>query len=105
MAQTITTQAQATTTQAHAMTAQENRDVVLRPHQQVTTMASHLRNITRMNPLTFYRSKGEEDSQELIDEVYKILFAMGLSTSEKFELATYQLNDVAQTLYVHWRDN
>ncbi|TMW86704.1 hypothetical protein EJD97_020980 [Solanum chilense] len=34
--------------------------------------------------------------QEFIDEVYKILLAMGLSTSEKAELATYQLKDVAQ---------
>ena len=30
---------------------------------------------------------------------------MKLSTSEKVELATYQLKDVVQALYVHWRDN
>ncbi|XP_069151788.1 uncharacterized protein [Solanum lycopersicum] len=30
---------------------------------------------------------------------------MGLSTSEKVELTTYQLKDVAQTLYVQWREN
>ena len=30
---------------------------------------------------------------------------MGLSTSEKAELATYQLKDVAQTWFVQWRDN
>ena len=30
---------------------------------------------------------------------------MGLSISEKAELATYQLKDVAQTWYVQWRDN
>ena len=30
---------------------------------------------------------------------------MGLTTSEKAELATYQLKDVAQTWYVQWRDN
>ena len=30
---------------------------------------------------------------------------MGLSTCEKVELATYQLNDVAQAWYVQWRDN
>ena len=30
---------------------------------------------------------------------------MGVSISEKAELATYQLKDVAQTWYVQWRDN
>ena len=30
---------------------------------------------------------------------------MGLSTSEKVELATYQLKVVSQTWYVQWRDN
>ena len=58
-----------------------------------------------MNPPTFYGSKVDEDPQEFIDEVYKILYAMGVSSSEKAELATYQLKDVAQTWYVQWRDN
>ena len=56
-----------------------------------------------MNPPTFYGSKVDEDPQEFIDEVYKILYAMGVSSSEKAELDTYQLKDVAQTLYVQWR--
>ena len=30
---------------------------------------------------------------------------MGLSTSEKVELATYKLNDVVLAWYVQWRDN
>ena len=30
---------------------------------------------------------------------------MGLYTSEKAELETYQLKDVAETWYVQWRDN
>ena len=53
-----------------------------------------------MNPPTFYGSKVEEDPQEFINKVYKILLAMGLSTSEKAELATYQLKDVAQAWFV-----
>ena len=68
-------------------------------------MASRLRDLARMNPPTFYESKVEENPQEFIDEVFKILLAMGLSTSEKAELATYQLKDVAQAWYVQWRDN
>ena len=78
------------------MRSQPNREVVPRPHQQVTTMDSHLRDFTRMNPPTFYGSKVDEDLQEFINEVSKILLAMGLCTSEKAELATYQLKDVAQ---------
>ena len=53
-----------------------------------------------MNPPTSYGSKFEEDPQVFIDEIYKILLAMGLSTSEKVELATYQLKDMAQVWYV-----
>ena len=68
-------------------------------------MASRLRDFTRMNPPTFYQSKVEEDPQEFIDEIYKILHVMGLITSEKDDLDTYQLKDVAQICYVQWRDN
>ena len=42
----------------------------------------------------------EVDLQEFIDEIYKIIYAMWLTTSEKAELATYQLKVVSQTLYV-----
>ena len=58
-----------------------------------------------MNPPTFYGSKVDKDPQEFIDETYTILYVIGLTTSEKVNLATYQLKDVAQTLYVKWRDN
>ena len=68
-------------------------------------MSSRLRDFTRMNPPTFYGSKVDEDPQEFIDEVSKILLSMGLSACEKAELATYQLKDVAQAWYVQWRDN
>ncbi|TMW85548.1 hypothetical protein EJD97_022970 [Solanum chilense] len=87
------------------MTAQANRQVVPRENQHMSTMVSRLRDFTRMNPPTLYRSKVDEDPQEFIDETYKILYAMGLTTSEKAELATYKLKDVAQTWYVQWRDD
>ena len=58
-----------------------------------------------MNPPIFYGSKVDEDLQEFIDEVYKIHLAIGLTTSEKYELSTYKLKGVAQIWYVHWRDN
>ena len=83
MDQAMTTQAQAATVQAQAMMAQGNRDVSLRPHQQVTTMASRLRNFTRMNPPTFYGPKVDEDPPKFLDEVYKVLHDMGVTSSEK----------------------
>ena len=87
------------------MTAQANRKVVPYHHQQVTMMASCLRDFTRMKSSTFYWSKVEEESKEFIDEFYKILYALGLTTSKKAKLSTYQLKDVAQTWYIQWRDN
>ena len=87
------------------MMAQANRQVVQRPNQQVTTMVAHLRDFSRMNPPIFYGSKVAKDPYKFIYEIYNILYAVGLSNSQKSELATYQLKYVAQTWYVQWRDN
>ena len=67
MDQAMTTQARASTVQAQTMTDQANRDVAPRPNQQVTTMASHLRDFTQMNPPAIYGSKVDEDPQKLHD--------------------------------------
>ena len=75
MSQDMTTQAQAAMVQAQAMTAQANRYVAPMVHEQ--TMDCGLRDLTRMSPPIFYRSKADEDPQELIDEVYKILCSRG----------------------------
>ena len=53
----------------------------------------------------FFGSKLNEDPQDFLDEIYKILYVMGVSSIEKDELASYQLKDVSQTWYVQWRDN
>ena len=68
-------------------------------------MASFLSDFTRMNPPTFNGSKVDEEPQEFLDEVCKVLYAMEVTSSEKAELASYQLKDVAQTCFVQWRDN
>ena len=68
-------------------------------------MASRLRDFMRMNPPMFFGSKVYEDPQDFIDEVYNILFSMGVSTIAKAELAAYQLKDVAQTWYNQRKDN
>ena len=93
------------TPQAQDITAQANREVVPRENQHASTMASRLRDFMRMNPLIFHESEVDEDPQFCLDEVSKILFAMGVSTTEKAELAAYQLNDVAQTWYNQWKDS
>ena len=56
-------------------------------------------------PSTLYGSKVDEDPQKFSDEVYKVLYAMGVTSTGKVELASYKLKDLAQTLYVQWRNN
>ena len=55
----------------------------------VGTTATRVRDSTRMNPPEFHGSKVEEDPQEFIDEVYKVLMIMGVTPVEKAELAVY----------------
>ncbi|XP_069150162.1 uncharacterized protein [Solanum lycopersicum] len=97
--------AQAITMQAQAMTAQVNRQDVLRENPPVRNIADRLRDFTRMNPPIFIGAKTSEDPQEFIDELHKILVAMGATDIEKAELASYQLKDVAQTWCKMWRDS
>ena len=77
MEKAISTKVQAMTVKVQAITTQPNRKIAPYPHQQVTTMASCLRDFTRMNPPIFYWSN--EYPQEFIDEVYMILYAMAVS--------------------------
>ena len=58
----------------------------------------------RMNPLMLLGSKVDKDHHDFLDEVYKIFFAMGVSTMEKSKLAAYQLKDVVHTWYNLWKD-
>ena len=88
MDQAMTSQEQAAMIQAQAMTAQANGEVAPRVHQQVSTAVSGLRDFTRMNSPTFYGSKVYKYPKEFIDEVYKILYVMGVYTSEKVDWAT-----------------
>ncbi|WMV58293.1 hypothetical protein MTR67_051678 [Solanum verrucosum] len=69
----------------------------------VGTTTSSVRGFTRMNPLEFYGSKVEEDTQEFIDEVYKVLAIMGVTPVEKEELASYQLKGVSKIWFNQWK--
>ncbi|XP_049414610.1 uncharacterized protein LOC125877324 [Solanum stenotomum] len=77
------------------MTGQDNRDIGT--HVNSTTF--RLRDFVRMNPPKFLVSKVREDPQEFMDEVYKRLDAMGVTSVEKAELAAYRLKDVAQVWF------
>ena len=91
--------AQAITTQALPITAQANMKDVPRENQHATTMVSRLRDFTKMNPSMFFGYKVDDDPQDFLDEVYNILFAMGVGIIEKAELVAYQLKYLAQTWY------
>ena len=42
-----------------------------------------------MNSLMFFESKVNDDPKDFPDEVYKILYAMGVNSNKKDELASY----------------
>ena len=58
-------------------------------------MADRLRDFTRMNPHILKGSKTIKDPQAIVDKVHNILVAMGATNTEKVELSSYQLKDVA----------
>ena len=49
----------------------------------------------RMNPHTFHDTKVNVDPQRIIDEVFKVVDAMGVTPIEIAELASYQLKNVS----------
>ncbi|XP_049389639.1 uncharacterized protein LOC125854160 [Solanum stenotomum] len=68
-------------------------------------MASRLRDFVRMNPPVFLGSMVGENHQEFLDELCKIVNAMGMNSREKPELASYQLKDDAQVWFTQWKSS
>ena len=56
-----------------------------------------------MNPLEFYGFKLNEDPQDFIEEIFKIFDIMGVASSEKAELAAYQLKGLPQIWFNQWK--
>ena len=67
-------------------------------------MISRIIDFVRMNPPIFLGSMVGEDPQEFLNEVYKVLSAMGVAFREKVELDSYQSREVAQVWYTLWKD-
>ena len=86
-------------TLARAMMAQVNTEVGPRMNDLESTMTSRLRDFVGMNPPTFLDTKVGEDPQAFVDEVYKIVHSMGVTSRKKEELAPYQLNEFSQVWY------
>ena len=59
------------------------------------TPASRMGDFIRMNPPTLHVTEVDEKQQGLIDEVFKVEDATGVTPREKVETETYQLKDVA----------
>ena len=91
----MTTQVQSITTQVQDMKDNANREFGPHVNKNASTMASRLRDFSRMNFSVFFGSKFGEDPQDFLNEVYKILFSMGVTSIEKAELVVYQHKDVA----------
>ena len=68
-------------------------------------MNSMLREFVIMNSPTFLGSKVEEDAQEFLDGVYKVLSAIRVASGGKAKLGSHQLRNVSQVWYTQWRYN
>ena len=75
---------EASLTLARALTTHENMGISPRV------------NVVRMNPPIFVGSKVWKNPQEFLDEMYKIVHVVVVTSKEKEELASYQLKDVTQ---------
>ncbi|WMV18676.1 hypothetical protein MTR67_012061 [Solanum verrucosum] len=72
------------------MASQANSEVVVPVNPNMGKTTSRVRDFSRINPPKFHGSEVEEDPQEFIDEVYKVLMIIGVTPVEKRELAVIQ---------------
>ena len=87
------------TTLAQSMAAQNERPPVISANPVANPKTARVWDFTRMNPPSFHGSKSDEDPQEFIDQVQKVIDIMVLTSIESAKLAAYQLHDVAYTWF------
>ena len=90
---------------AQALTAQSNREVVATENPIGGMGAQKIRELLRINPPEFSAYKVEEDPNRFINEVYKTLAIMGLTSRDKVKIVACQLKDVTQIYYEKWKDS
>ncbi len=66
---------------------------------------SRIREFLGMNPPSFMGLSTTEDLENFIKELKKIFDVMYVADTERVELATYQLKDVAQVWFTQWKSN
>ena len=88
-----------------ALTTHVNVGMEPRVNVVESTQTSRLKDFFRMNPPIFRGSKVGEDNHEFLDEVYKILYSIGVTPREKAKFDSYQVKDVVQLWYTQWKDN
>ena len=81
------------------MDAQNERPPVIPANPMANPKEARVWDFTRMNPPSFHGSKSDEDPQEFIDQVPKVIDIMGVTSIESAELASYQLQDVDYDWY------
>ena len=75
---------QAIISQEKDIKAQSTREGAPRENPDVSNIASSLRDFTRIrNLLVYFMSKTNDDPQEFVDEVHKILCSMGVNEKER----------------------
>lgn len=67
--------------------------------QNMGTSPTRLLEFTRMNSPKFHGSDVDEDQQELIDKVYRIMAIIRVSLYEKAKLVDYQFKGIARVWY------
>ena len=69
--------------------SKSNIGVGPQPQPNASTPASRIQDFMRINPSTFHGTKVDKYPQDFIDEVLKLVDAMGVTRREKAELAAY----------------
>ncbi|WMV47329.1 hypothetical protein MTR67_040714 [Solanum verrucosum] len=73
------------------MTIQANREAIDPVNLNMVTIVTRVRDFTRLNPPEFHGLKIDEDPQEFVEAIHKILAIMRSIPVEKANLAAYQL--------------
>ena len=78
--------------------------LVVGPQPNASTLTFRIWDFMRMKTPNFHGTKVDKDPQGFIEEVFKVVDAMGVAPREKVELVAYQLKDVPKMWFEQWKD-